>query len=175
MVWWSQTNARGATQEWWSSRVQAQVDEKAHCFKGRHQVPPTTYAGRHSPSVCARCAWTPGAGLSQLLQESTRQPLGLTAESEAVFQELCKETIGNCWEAGITPCCCAAIAVLWLALAPERFPSWHFQPRCRYCWKTKVVPDPTKQCKGFWANLCHYHWNKISWVGSGQQWYHSVR
>ena len=63
-----------------------------------------------------------GAGLSQLLQESTRQPLGSTAESVAVFQELCKETIGNCWEAGITPCCCAAIAVLWLALAPERFP-----------------------------------------------------
>ena len=63
-----------------------------------------------------------GAGLGQLLQESTRQPLGLTAESVAVFQELCKETIGNCWEAGITPCCCAAIAVLWLALAPERFP-----------------------------------------------------
>ena len=63
-----------------------------------------------------------GAGLSQLLQESTRQPLGLTAGSVAVFQELCKETIGNCWEAGITPCCCAAIAVLWLALAPERFP-----------------------------------------------------
>ena len=30
--------------------------------------------------------------------------------------------IGSCWEAGITPCCCAAIAVLWLALAPERFP-----------------------------------------------------
>ena len=24
--------------------------------------------------------------------------------------------------AGITPCCCAAIAVLWMALAPERFP-----------------------------------------------------
>ena len=63
-----------------------------------------------------------GAGLSKLLQESTRQPLGLTAESVAVFQELCKETIGSCWEAGITPCCCAAIAVLWLALAPERFP-----------------------------------------------------
>ena len=63
-----------------------------------------------------------GAGLSQLLQESTRQPLGLTAESVAVFQELCKETIGNCWEAGISPCCCAAIAMLWLALAPERFP-----------------------------------------------------
>ena len=51
-----------------------------------------------------------------------RKPLRLTAGSVAVFQELCKETIGNCWEAGITPCCCAAIAVLWLALAPERFP-----------------------------------------------------
>ena len=62
------------------------------------------------------------AGLSQLLQESTRQPLGLSTGSVAVFQELCKETIGSCWDAGITPCCCAAIAVLWLALAPERFP-----------------------------------------------------
>ena len=27
--------------------------------EGRHKVPPTAYAGRHSPSVCARCAWTP--------------------------------------------------------------------------------------------------------------------
>ena len=62
------------------------------------------------------------AGLSQLLQESTRQPLGLSTRSVTVFQELCKETIGSCWDAGITPCCCAAIAVLWLALAPERFP-----------------------------------------------------
>ena len=53
------------------------------------------------------------AGLRQLLQEST-------TGSVAVFQELCKETIGGCWNAGITPCCC--IAVLWLALAPERFP-----------------------------------------------------
>ena len=47
------------------------------------------------------------AGLSHLLQESTRQPLGLSTGSVAVFQELCKETIGSCWEAGITPCCCA--------------------------------------------------------------------
>ena len=62
------------------------------------------------------------AGVSQLLQESTKQPLGLSTGSVAVFQDLCKETIGGCWEAGITPCCCAAIAVLWLALAPERFP-----------------------------------------------------
>ena len=59
------------------------------------------------------------AGLRQLLQESTRQPLGLSTGSVAVFQELCKETIGGCWDAGITPCCCAAIAVLWLALAPK--------------------------------------------------------
>ena len=58
----------------------------------------------------------------QVLQESTRQPLGLSIGSVAVFQELCKETIGSCWDAGITPCCCAAIAVLWLALAPERSP-----------------------------------------------------
>ena len=63
------------------------------------------------------------AGLGQLLQESTRQPLELSTGSVAVFQKLCKETLGSCWEAGITPCCCAAIAVLWMALAPERFPS----------------------------------------------------
>ena len=62
------------------------------------------------------------AGLRQLLLESTRQPLGLSTRSVAVFQELCKETIGGCWDEGITPCCCAAVAVLWLALAPEKFP-----------------------------------------------------
>ena len=62
------------------------------------------------------------AGLRQLLHESTRQPLGLSAGSITVLQGLCQETIGRNWDAGITPCCCAAIAVLWLALAPERFP-----------------------------------------------------
>ena len=60
------------------------------------------------------------AGLSQLLQEYTKQPLGLSTLN--VFQDLCKETIGGCWVAGITSCCYAAIAVLWLALVPERFP-----------------------------------------------------
>ena len=62
------------------------------------------------------------AGVRLLLHESTRQPLGLSSGSVAVLQELCQETIGMSWDAGITPCCCAAIAVLWLALAPERFP-----------------------------------------------------
>ena len=62
------------------------------------------------------------AGLRQLLLDSTRQPLGLSTGSIAVLQGLCQETIGRSWDAGITPCCCAAIAVLWLALAPERFP-----------------------------------------------------
>ena len=64
--------------------VQTQVDAKAHCLEGRHQVHTTTYAGRHSPSVCARCAWT----LSGRIEAA---PSG-------------KEDI--------TPCCCAAIAVL---------------------------------------------------------------
>ena len=59
VVWGSQANARGAAQEWWSLSVQTQVDAKAHCLEGRHQVHTTAYAGRHSPSVCARCAWTP--------------------------------------------------------------------------------------------------------------------
>ena len=62
------------------------------------------------------------AGLRQLLHESTRQPLELSTGSITVLQGLCQETIGRNWDAGITPCCCAAIAVLWLALAPERFP-----------------------------------------------------
>ena len=62
------------------------------------------------------------AGLRQLLHESTRQPLGLSTRSVAAFQELCQETIGMRWDAGITPCSLAAIAVLWIALAPERFP-----------------------------------------------------
>ena len=62
------------------------------------------------------------AGLRQLLQESTRQPLELSTMSVTVLQELCQETIGRCWDAVVTPCCCAALAVLWLALAPEKFP-----------------------------------------------------
>ena len=62
------------------------------------------------------------AGLRQLLHESTRQPLELSTGSVAVLQELCQETIGRSWDAVITPCCCAALAVLWLALAPEKFP-----------------------------------------------------
>ena len=36
------------------------------------------------------------------------QPLGLSSGSVAVLQELCQETIGMSWDAGITPCCCAA-------------------------------------------------------------------
>ena len=61
------------------------------------------------------------AGLRQLLQESTRQPLvELSSLSVTALQELCQETIGRCWDAVVTPCCCAALAVLWLA--PEKFP-----------------------------------------------------
>ena len=56
------------------------------------------------------------------LQESTRQPLELSSTSVAALQELCQETIGRCWDAVVTPCCCAALAVQWLALAPEKFP-----------------------------------------------------
>ena len=62
------------------------------------------------------------AGLRQLLHESIRQPRELSSMSATVLQELCQETIGRCWDAVATPCCCAAIAVLWLALAPEKFP-----------------------------------------------------
>ena len=89
------------------------------------------------------------AGLRQLLHESTRQPLGLSTGSVAVFQELCQETIGRSWDAGIT-CCCAAIAVLWLAFAPERFPlqAHTFSRTASTAGKQKVVPDFTKQCKG---------------------------
>ena len=56
-----------------------------------------------------------------------------------------KETIGGCWDAGITPCCCAAIAVLWLALAPEKFPlqADTFSRALQAQRETKVVPDFT--------------------------------
>ena len=62
------------------------------------------------------------ARLRQFLHESTRQPLELSTGSVAVLQELCQGTIGRSWDAVITPCCCAALAVLWLVLAPEKFP-----------------------------------------------------
>ena len=62
------------------------------------------------------------ADLRQLLQESTRQPLALSSTGVDASQCLCQETIGRCWEAVVTPCCCAAIVVLWLALSPEKFP-----------------------------------------------------
>ena len=61
-------------------------------------------------------------GLRQLLHESTRQPLNLSSTSVTALQELCQETIGRCWDAAVTPCFCAAIVVLWLALSPEKFP-----------------------------------------------------
>ena len=57
-----------------------------------------------------------------MLHESTRQPLELSSMSVTVLQELCQETIGRCWDAVTTPCCCAAFTVLWLALATEKFP-----------------------------------------------------
>ena len=62
------------------------------------------------------------AGLRQLLLECTRQPLELSSTSVTVLQELCQETIGRCWDAVTTSRCCAALVVLWLALAPEKFP-----------------------------------------------------
>ena len=71
--------------------------------------------------MCRICL-DPKARIDSAFKESTLQPLGLSTGSAAFFQELCKETIGRSWDAGITPCCCAAIAVLWLSLAPERFP-----------------------------------------------------
>ena len=86
------------------------------------------------------------AGLSQLLEECTKQPLGLSTGSVKVFQDLCKETIGGCWVAGVTSCCCAAIAVLWLALAPERFPLQADTFRCAAgtAGKPEMVADPTQ-------------------------------
>ena len=63
-----------------------------------------------------------GEGLRQLLHESTQQPINLSTTSIGAFQDLCQETIGRRWEAAVTPCLCAAISVLWLALSPEKFP-----------------------------------------------------
>ena len=47
------------------------------------------------------------AGLRQLLQESTRQPLELSSTSVTALQELCQETIGRCWDAVVTSCAVA--------------------------------------------------------------------
>ena len=77
----------------------------------RHNIPPTACAGRHSPSVCQRCTWTPddrGESAPSRKHQTTTRSIHW---ERAVFQELCKETIGSCWEAGITPCCCAGIAL----------------------------------------------------------------
>ena len=63
-----------------------------------------------------------GVGLRQLLQDSTRQPLELSSMSVTALQELCHEILGRCWDTVVTPCCCAALAVLWLALSLEKFP-----------------------------------------------------
>ena len=95
------------------------------------------------------------------------RPLGLrhSSGSVAVLQELCQETIGRSWDAGITPCCRAAIAVLWLALAPERFPllADTFSRAAGTAGKQKwslILPSSAS-----WAHLCHNHWNKISGAG----------
>ena len=61
-------------------------------------------------------------GLRLMLQESTQQPLALSPASVKAFQDVCQETFGKHWTDVITPCSCAAVAVLWLALSPEKFP-----------------------------------------------------
>ena len=105
-------------------------------------------------------------GLRQLLQESARQPLDLSSPSVTALQELCQETIGRCWDAVVTPCCCAALAVLWLALAPEKFPlqADTFCSAADTAGKQKG-PDPAQQCESVRAYLRHYCWNQISGVG----------
>ena len=121
MVWGSQTNARGLRKSDEARAFRRKLMRRPIALRGDTKfLPPHMLAIVHPYVQDA-----PGpqvAGLGQLLQESTRQPLESSTGSVAVFQKLCKETIGSCWEAGITPCCCAAIAVLWLALAPERLP-----------------------------------------------------
>ena len=99
------------------------------------------------------------AGLRQLLQQNTRQPLDLSYTSVTALQELCQETIGRCWDAAVTPCCCAAIAVLWLALSPEKFPL----QADTFC--IAVGPDLAQQCESVRAYLRHYCWHQISGAG----------
>ena len=73
----------------------------------------------------------------------------------------------GCWDAGITPCCCAAIAVLWLALAPERFPL-QADTFSRAAGETKVVPDLPSSARVSELTY-HNHWNKISRTGYFQK------
>ena len=61
--------------------IPTQTDAKAHSPEGGHQVHLTTYAGRYSPSVCARCAWTPRCG-SAAVAPGKRQTTPRTVLSE---------------------------------------------------------------------------------------------
>ena len=167
VVWGSQTNARGTAQERWSESLPTQADAKAHCLEGRHEVHTSPYAGRYSPSVCARCAWTPSCRVASAPSWKHSATTGVIhwerrcltrAVSRNHWQEL------GCWYYSVllcSDCSVVASACPWKVSST----SWHLQPCCRYSGKAEVVLDFAKQCKGIWAHLCHNHWNKISGAG----------
>ena len=158
LVWGSQTNARGTAQELWSESFPTQADAKAHCLEGRHEVHTTTYAGRYSPSVCARCAWTPSCRVASAPSWKHSATTGVIhwecccltrAVSRNHWQEL------GCWYYSVllcSDCSVVASACPWKVSST----SWHLQPCCRHSGKAEVVPDFTKQCKGIWA-----HWTLL--------------
>ena len=92
-------------------------------LRGDTKFIPPQYAERYSPSVCARCAQDHKLqGCVSCFMKALVNRWGYPLVASLSYKGCVKETIGRNWDAGITPCCCAAIAVLWLALAPERFP-----------------------------------------------------
>ena len=96
------------------------------------------------------------AGLRLLLQASLRQPLVLAADSITVLQQLSQETIGRSWDAVTTPCCFAALAVLWLALAPEKFPLQADTFICAAGIAGKQKWFLILPMQGYLAYLCHH-------------------
>ena len=65
-----------------TNKPQTQVDAKTHRVEP-HKDPPTAYAGRQSPSVCARCIWT----LSSRIESA---PSGKhQATTEIIHRECC--------------------------------------------------------------------------------------
>ena len=92
--------------------------------------------------------------------------------SVTVLQELCQETIGRCWDAVTTPCCCAAFTVLWLALAPKKFPLQADTLSCaagtagKQKWSL-ILPSSARV-----SELTHYCWHQMSGAGRFSDWHH---
>ena len=81
------------------------------------------------------------AGVRQLLHESTRQPLGLSAGSVAVLQELCQET----WYYSVLLCSDCSVVASTSMPAPTLGKWW--RSRASFWWPKKVLQYSTTATK----------------------------